>query len=462
MASRVFNFIHELHWDYVPDNIKAATRYALLDLLGVAASGTETDLSKIIRNHAVSQFGCSDPAQVARILFDGRQCSVSGAALAGGMLIDSVDAHDGYKPTKGHIGCGVLPAVLAFAEIDEHVSEAEFLCRILMGYEVGGRAGIALHKTACDYHTSGAWIALASAAVGARSLHLDQTQSREAVGIAEYHGPRSQMMRCIDHPTMLKDGSGWGAMAGCSAALLAKDGFTGAPAVTIEGDDVRDIWADIGSNWIVTDQYVKAYPVCRWAQPAIAGVLAIKDKYDFLPEQVKRIEIGTFHESKRLAVSSPMTTEQAQYSLPFPVAAAVVYNDVSVEHIDGAGLKDDGVLRLSNMIEMVEVDDYNQCFPDRRKSHVVIELNDGQVLESGTVEAAGDPEMPFSTEMLERKFMRFASGPLGESRATTLKECVLSLANSSGTGDNNLEKLKTLIYQSAANKSFSKQGAGCT
>lgn len=31
-------------------------------------------------------------------------------------------------------------------------------------------------------------------------------------------------MRCIDHPTMVKDGSGWGAMAGVSAALLAADG----------------------------------------------------------------------------------------------------------------------------------------------------------------------------------------------------------------------------------------------
>ena len=50
---------------------------------------------------------------------------------------------------------------------------------------------------------------------------------------------RGQMMRCIDHPTMLKDGSGWGAMCGVSAAYLAADGFTGAPAVTVEDARVR-------------------------------------------------------------------------------------------------------------------------------------------------------------------------------------------------------------------------------
>jgi hypothetical protein len=37
-------------------------------------------------------------------------------------------------------------------------------------------------------------------------MGLDRRVTREALGIAEYHGPRSQMMRCIDHPTMVKDG----------------------------------------------------------------------------------------------------------------------------------------------------------------------------------------------------------------------------------------------------------------
>ena len=61
-------------------------------------------------------------------------------------------------------------------------------------------------------------------------MPLDDERLRHAFGIAEYHGPRSQMMRCIDFPTMVKDGSDWGAAVGVSAAYLARDGFTGAPA----------------------------------------------------------------------------------------------------------------------------------------------------------------------------------------------------------------------------------------
>jgi 2-methylcitrate dehydratase PrpD len=59
-----------------------------------------------------------------------------------------------------------------------------------------------------------------------KNLFLDLTG---VLAIAEYHGPRSQVMKVASNPTMLKDGSGWGAMTGVSAAYMARSGFTGAP-----------------------------------------------------------------------------------------------------------------------------------------------------------------------------------------------------------------------------------------
>src|SRR3546814_2228403 len=90
--------------------------------------------------------------------------------------------------------------------------------------------------------------------MGARALRLDPAQTAHALGIAEYYGPRSPMMRVIDHPTMLKDGSAMGAMSGVSAALLAAAGFTGAPAVTVMGAAVADLWADLGQRWRIEEQ----------------------------------------------------------------------------------------------------------------------------------------------------------------------------------------------------------------
>jgi hypothetical protein len=53
------------------------------------------------------------------------------------------------------------------------------------------------------------------------------------------------MVRCIDHPTMLKDGFGWGAMCSVSAAQMTKADFTGAPALTSETEQ----WKGLASDW---------------------------------------------------------------------------------------------------------------------------------------------------------------------------------------------------------------------
>ena len=80
---------------------------------------------------------------------------------------------------------------MAFAEARPELSGREFLTAMVIGYEIASRAGVALHGTVSDYHTSGAWVALAVAALGVRLAEGDAHKLRQAIGIAEYHGPRS-------------------------------------------------------------------------------------------------------------------------------------------------------------------------------------------------------------------------------------------------------------------------------
>ncbi|MGB1216216.1 MAG: MmgE/PrpD family protein, partial [Pikeienuella sp.] len=169
-------------------------------------------------------------ASNAHMLFDGRKVSEAGAALATATQIDALDAHDGYSPSKGHAGCGLIGALLAVTDEMNDLPGDEFLTTLAIGYEVACRAAVSLHETACDYHTSGAWVAIACAAMSVRLRGGTAEQLRQAIGIAEYHGPRSQMMREIDNPTMLHDGSGWGAMTGVVSADMGMGGFLGAPA----------------------------------------------------------------------------------------------------------------------------------------------------------------------------------------------------------------------------------------
>lgn len=439
MTQPLIEFLHSADADSIPEEMLELGRKWLLDLLGVAAAATETSMSRIMRDHVAEHFAPGE--RKVAMLFDGRLVSPGGAALAGGITIDALDAHDGHKLTKGHVGCGMLPALLSFTQAEKLTDDRAFLASLVVGYEIGTRAGIALHRTANDYHTSGAWVAIAAAALGARALGLDNNKTREAIGIAEYHGPRSQMMRVIDQPTMVKDGSGWGAMAGVSAAYLAAEGFTGAPAITVEADDVADLWDDLGQTWRIAEQYYKHYPICRWAQPPVQAVLDLRKANKLTSQDVEKIEITTFHNSKRLAKRAPATTEEAQYSTAYPTAAAMVRGRLDPDDLMESSFDNPEIKRLAASMIVVESDTYNAAFPANRISSVTLTLKNGETLCSGDTEALGDPENPVTQEVVKAKFHAYAGPKLGRTRADALERAVSQLGDGSG-----LSALQDLIF----------------
>ncbi|MDU8910530.1 MmgE/PrpD family protein [Aestuariicoccus sp. MJ-SS9] len=414
-------FIHALTWEDLPPQVQRQTRLCLLDLLGVAAGGLGTRLSGIVHDHAAEDWPGDTP-----MLFDARSASLPGAALAAAMTIDSLDGHDGYNPAKGHIGCPLIPPLLLIGHA-RGISGKAFLTALAMGYEFGARAATAQHATCPDYHTSGSWGAVTAAAGAARLMGLSPDQTRHALGIAEYHGPRSQMMRCIDHPTMVKDGSGWGAMAGVSAAQLAARGFTGAPAITVEA--APEFWADLGHDWRIAEQYFKPWPVCRWAQGPVEAVLALRARHQLRPEDVTALRIDTFHEATRLASARPDTTEEAQYSTSFPCAVALARGDITPADIDGAALHDPEILRLSAATSMFEDAEANALFPGKRLARVTLTLTDGREVTSDWTEPRWSADTPPRPQDLHAKYRALATPVLGEPRSAAIFDAVETLAD---------------------------------
>ncbi len=425
IAPNPIDFTLGLTWSDLPAQVRLQAKLNILDTLGIGAGGLGTKLSTITRNHSAEVYGGALP-----MLYDGRAVSAPGWALAAGITIDSLDGHDGYNPAKGHIAAPMMPAALALG-MAHGISGEEFLANIVAGYEIGGRTAEAQHGTVPDYHTSGSWGAVAAAAVGARIAGLDREQLRHAIGIAEYHGPRSQMMRCIDYPTMVKDGAGWGAMTGVSAVMMAARGFTGAPALTVE--QAPDYWGDLGQRWITCQQYYKPFPVCRWAQGPIEGILELMEKHSITHDQVERIEATTFHESVRLATKTPRNTEEAQYSTSFPCAVALVKGTVDPEHIADDALNDPDVLRHSNAMVMLESDYANEHFPQRRFAKVALLMKDGRRLEGDYLEPRWSPDTQPTEGDLRAKFHSVAAPVLGAERAAAIEAAIDTLENTSLT-----------------------------
>ena len=440
--ARATTFVLDLGHQDIPLEVLERAGLLLLDTLGVAIAALPMEPGVIARETAVRLLSSQVPGFSARLLFDGRRVSLAGAAFASATAIDNLDAHDGYNPTKGHIGVVVMPTLAALAEAQSDLTGPEALATLVVGYEISGRAATALHATVPEYHTSGAWNALGVAAMVARMRRLTPAQLREALGIAEFHGPRSQMMREIATPTMLHDGSSFGAMAGVTAAIQAELGFTGAPAVTVEDREVICHWEDLGKSWQTLLQYIKPYPTCRWTHAAIDGLQSLFNTHDFATEEIARIDVRTFFNAVELFNGVPESSSVAQYSMKFPLAVMAVHRRVGVEHVSGTGLSDAAVIEMMERLHVAEGPEHSASYPAKRHADVKVTLTDGRVLETGTIHARGGPESPFGRAEIIEKFFQFATPVLGEPRARAICERVLSLTSNSSR----FSELADLIY----------------
>ena len=398
-------FIAHLRWVDVPARVRKRIESLVHDFAAVTGAGARTPTASLAADYAAHQHA----GDQATLLFDGRRCSATGAAWANGVLANALDLDDGHRLAKGHPGACVIPAALAVGELVGAERE-DVLAAIVVGYEVGLRAGIALHSRATDYHGSGAWGAVGAAAVGARLMKLDPSQIGHALGLAEYHAPMAPVMRSVAEPAMTKDACGWGAMGGTSAALLAADGFTATESAAM--DQLMDDAAQLGRRWHIGDVYVKPYPCCRWSQPAIAAALRVRTANAIDPERIASVTIRTFAAAAAMSRRPPTTTEAAQYSLVWPVACALVCGEFEVAHVLPPMFEETRIHDLAGGIS-VDVDPVLEAwFPAVRRASVVVMTTDGESYESDLLEAPGEPDDPDWGDIVADKFARHGRRPL--------------------------------------------------
>ena len=419
-TDQAIRFIRELTWEELPPDIRHQSKRCLLDTLGALIAGTQTPVAHCAATIAASQFGGSD----ATVLVQGSKVSAGGAALANGFAANALDIDDGYRLVKGHPGACVLPVILTAAELKTGCTGAEFLTALIIGYELGIRAGRIRHARYATYHASGSWGAVAGAAAAGRLLGLDANSLRHAMGAAEYHAPIAPMMKGIETPSMAKDGIGWGAMVALLSLLMAGEGFTGVEPLF--ADTPSPEWvAHLGSDWQILQLYFKPYAACRWAQPAVDGALKIKAQQGVLPSDIKAICIRSFEAACALSVRPPRDTEQAQYNIAYPVAAALIDGEVGPRQVMPPRIFDEDIRTLLATITTEPAAEYESAFPAKTYADVQIETVQGETFFSGRMEPRWEPPDDLPTDdQLQAKFHRLASPVLGESRSGELQRLI--------------------------------------
>ncbi len=409
-------FIRGLRFQEVPSTVHKQLKIALLDIVGASLAGAGIKGAKILFDFSSEQMGRFGEATVIRA---DRKLSCVSASLINGFIANALDIDDGYRKIKGHPGAAVFPTVLAVSERTK-ATGMEFLEAFLIGYEVGIRAGEILHSHYGYYHGSGSWGAIASAAAASRLLKLSKSQIIHALGIAEAYAPLVPVMRAVSFPSMApKDGIPWGCMVGTSAALLARQGFTGIPSLLGDSERNKEVFS-LGMDYKILNLYFKPYPCCRWAQPAIDGLLKILKERTLSHHDITHLTIRSFSEAASLYQAPPRTVEEAEYHLLYPVAVTAIYGEFSPRYLNKRYFQEDRIKRFMEKIEVVEDPEIQREFPQRCLSEVRIVTKKGEVLSSGITGARGDYDLPMTEAEMEDKFRRMTERILNKKRTESL------------------------------------------
>ncbi|MBA2614967.1 MAG: MmgE/PrpD family protein [Actinobacteria bacterium] len=311
----------------------------------------------------------------------------------------------------------------------------DFLAAVAVGYEVAIRAGLALHRREAHYHASGAWGAVGAAAAAARLLRLGDSETRHAIGLAEYHAPIAPVMRSVAAPAMTKDACGWGAFLGTSSALLAAGGFTAVPSAFLGETDGGH---DLGARWHVLDVYVKEFPCCRWSHAPIRAALDLRRTSSLEADRIARVEVRSFAQVAEISRRLPRTTEEAQYSVVWPVAVALAHGRFGVEDVREPAFADSVGRELTARVDVTVDPSFDRAFPGRRLAQVRIERTDGVCVSSRVTEPPGEPDDPRLTAIVEAKVAAAEARPraseLPDSLShASLAELVIALTSAEAT-----------------------------
>src|SRR3546814_11641873 len=96
-----------------------------------------------------------------------------------------------------------------------------------------------------------------------------------------------------------------------------------------DGIDWEAGFADLGSDWTITRMTFKNHAACGHLHAAVDAVRALADAHGLAPDDVARIEAGSYAKSLEICGNPvPATAFEAKFSLPYCVGAMLVIGSV--------------------------------------------------------------------------------------------------------------------------------------
>jgi 2-methylcitrate dehydratase PrpD len=364
-------------------------------------------------------------------------------------MIHALDYDDGHQTALVHIGCVTVSSVFAAAERTGNVSGKELITAIALGGDFMSRLGLASRPgssaMSSGWHPTTLFGFLGAAAIAGRIFGLDEEKMTNALGLA-YHQCGGAGTGVADGALAKRMGPGFASKAGLTAALMAERGITGERdplegktglfKTYMGGDyDPAVLTAELGKRYEVVNIGDKPYPCCGLTHACIDAALSLKSKHDIKADKIESITIyggqSVYDLSQPPEVKrNPRTIIDAQFSVPWVVATALVKGKVTVDDFTVEAIKRPDILNVARKVS-------GRLVPEMGRhgvgpGGVIIRLQGGAEYKEEEEYCLGSIERPMTFDDVTRKFRECAAGalkPLPAAKTEKVIELVSRLEN---------------------------------
>jgi 2-methylcitrate dehydratase PrpD len=439
MFTLVENFLNTKFED-LPNTAVAAAKKSILDTMGATIAGSSVKGCHLLREHIIELGGKAESSIAA--FGDRVPCNLAG--FVNGTMARALEIADVFDRFPLHPSASIVPACLAIAEKKGNVSGKEFITAVALGHDMKIRMALA---TKIGPIQSGRYnlfkIFPAVGAVG-RLWGLDQDKLSNAMGIAFTHmvgDAQSAFEGAMTHYLQ----QGMVAKLAIEDVLLAEKGITGAKNVLQgrngfykayePGPNLDALTYNLGKEFRGCEISIKFYSACRASHESIDLARSMVSTEKITPEQIESISIRVNKSVYDLNCSPlvekhhPKTAVDAQFSIPFTVAASIVRGDFFVDELNEEILKDERILDLARRVTPV-VDE--SCNTDLviGAAEMEIKLRNGRIITGKTRFPKGNPSNPATMEECIRKFekcIKYSVREFSQSQTADIAGCVSRL-----------------------------------
>ena len=435
IASQLAYHFHKFDYRRLPEASKAAVKRLLLDYLGVAIAGSQTESGRVARTYARSSGGKAE----ASLIGDTARVPAAQAAFANAISSHSIELDDIDVLALFHFSPPVFSAALATAE-QHGANGKQLLVALAAGCEMMERASRAANSSLRNrgYHTTPTCGVFGATVAAGKLYRLTPAKLTSAFGLA---GAQASGLMEMYGPSMQKRfNPGPAARNGVTAAAMAHFGFTGADTI-FEGErgflraftdqsDASQLTAGLGAPYQLDIEF-KPYSCARPIHNAIDCALEIRRRHQPALDAIRHIEMARhpdwahYHQNK-----TPRTYHEAQVSLPYSIAVALKEGQALLKQYNDRKLKDPVLRRISDITEFTP----DATLPRGVSCRMTMTMNDGRKFVAQVDYPKGSIQNPMTDDELLAKFNSLAAPVVGAGRAAQIAALVAAVEKCADIG----------------------------